>query len=93
MNTLTRGEHPERIRNVTNFTGDPIDTLIILSTLTIGIIVSFSWRDAVDRWMKERYTSDESNIQARFVYAVAATVAAVIIIYVVSRIKKCNKSQ
>jgi uncharacterized membrane protein SirB2 len=80
--------HPERIRNVTNFTGHPIDTLIILSTLTIGIIVSFSWRDAIDKWLHENFSSVDTKIQARFIYALSATVFAVIMIYIFSKIKR-----
>jgi uncharacterized membrane protein YeaQ/YmgE (transglycosylase-associated protein family) len=80
--------YPERIRNVTNYTGNPIDTLLILATVTISIIVSFAWRDAMDKFIMTNFDSVKSRVQAKFTYAITATIGAIILIYLFSYIRR-----
>lgn len=85
--------HNSRLKNITNYTGKPTDTIIIIASVVVGTITAFAWRDLADE-IFERYYNDEAHVvRKRLYYAIFTTIAAVLIILVLSKVGKRKKNK
>lgn len=76
-----------RIHRLTKHTGNPVDTILILSVSVMAFIVALAWRDLATQAFEEYYPEDATQLRAQFWYSVIATVTAVVVIFLIARIK------
>lgn len=91
--TKTIHRHSSRLKSITNYTGKPSDTLIIIASVVVGTITAFAWRDLADEVFEKYYNDDSDVIRKRLIYALISTIAAVLIILVLSKIGKKKKQK
>lgn len=88
MNTAVGGvQFKSRLEERTKYTGDPIDTLLILTVSVVGLIVALAWRDAVSETFQEYFPDTGSRISASFAYAILATVFAIVIFLLIAKVR------
>jgi Mn2+/Fe2+ NRAMP family transporter len=73
------------LQKISNYTGDPIDTLLIIGSIAVGTTAAFAWRGYSDE-IFEQYKGEGNVLRNRFIYAVIITVIAVVIILALSKI-------
>lgn len=83
--------HSSRLKKITNYTGKPIDTIIIITSIVVGTIAAFAWRDLVDEIFEKYYNDEADVIKKRLIYALVSTISAVIIIMILSKVGKVKK--
>ena len=74
------------LRKISQFTGKPIDTILIIGSLAVGAIAAYAWRDLSDEVFKRYFPEEEDAVKRRLIYAVLVTILAIIIIYIFSKI-------
>lgn len=76
-----------RLEARTKYTGDPIDTIVILAVSVVGLVVALAWRDAVSEAFDEYFPETSSRLSAMFAYAIISTIVAVIIILLIAKVR------
>jgi len=85
--------HSSRLKNITNYTGKPADTLIIITSVVVGTITAFAWRDLADEIFEKYYNDEAHVVRKRLYYAIFTTIAAVIIILFLSKVGKRKRKK
>ena len=62
-----------------------IQTMITLAASSLGFVAALAWNDAIKAAMQAILGTDES-VGSLFIYAIAATVAAIVILSLLARI-------
>lgn len=75
-----------RLRSRTKHSGDPRDTLIIITVAALSYIVALAWRDAAETAFDKYYPDDPFSVKARLIYAAIATIIVIIVIYLLARV-------
>lgn len=73
------------LRRITNYSGHPFETIMIITTVVISTIVAFAWRDYAES-LFDKYLSGDNDVLARFKYAFIGTIVLVIVIYLLGKI-------
>lgn len=73
------------LNRFTNYTGNPVDTIVIITTVVVSTIAAFAWRDYSES-LFEKYFPKENPSRARLLYAVIATVIALLGIYCLGKV-------
>lgn len=81
------GRAKTRLEERTKYTGDPIDTIVILVVSVVGFIVALAWRDAIGEAFDEYFPETGSRLSAAFAYAVLSSIFAVIIILLIAKVR------
>ena len=76
-----------RIRDLTKYTGDPRDSIMILTVTVLVFIVALAWRDTANRAFNEYFPDGVGIVQAQFWYALIATIITIIVIYIMSKMR------
>ena len=61
-----------------------LQTMITLASASFGLIVALAWNEAIKELM-ERLLGKEDDLTGLFVYAVAATIVAVVVVMLLGR--------
>ena len=75
-----------RLTDLAKYTGNPKDTLILLTTIVVGGIVVYSWWNALDNWFVMHWP-DGQDPRPRFAEAAILTCIALLAIYLLSKVK------
>ena len=79
--------HESRLEKRTKYTGDPVDTILILTVSVIGFIVALAWRDAIGEAFDEFFPETGSRVSAAFAYAILSTIFAIVIILLIAKVR------
>jgi hypothetical protein len=88
----SKKKHKSLLKNVTHYTGRPMDTTVMIVATVLAVTAAWAWRDALEVAF-ETYYKDENRLRARVIYAIIMIFAAVIGIYFISRIRAPIKNQ
>jgi hypothetical protein len=69
-------------------TGRVMDTIVIIVVMVLGYVAALAWRDAAQSAFETYYPDDSNSVKARLIYAAIATLAAVIIITWLARLRR-----
>jgi hypothetical protein len=61
-----------------------IQTMITLASASLGLVAALAWNEAIKAALKELLGQDD-NLKALFIYAILATVIAVLVLIVLAR--------
>ena len=76
-----------RLEARTKYTGDPVDTIVILAVSVVGFIVALSWRDAIGEAFDEYFPETGSRVSAAFAYAILSTIFAIVVILLIAKVR------
>jgi uncharacterized membrane protein len=62
-----------------------LQSMIALASAALGLVAALAWNDAIKETIKQLMTDDDS-LSAKYAYAIMATVIAVIVVLVLSRL-------
>lgn len=62
-----------------------LQSLITLASASLGLVAALAWNEAIKATIKKLFQTDDS-LAGLYTYAVLATVAAVVIVLILSRI-------
>lgn len=71
----------------TQHTGRMLDTVIIITVTVLGYIAALAWRDAAESAFETYYPEDSKGTKARLIYAAITTLAAVLVIVWIARVR------
>tara|TARA_R110002072_G_scaffold45565_3_gene126718 strand:+ start:13140 stop:13469 length:330 start_codon:yes stop_codon:yes gene_type:complete len=74
------------LRKISQYTGRPIDTALIIGSIAVGTIAAFAWRDLTDELFERYFPKEGSAVRQRLIYAIIVTVIAIILILIMSKI-------
>lgn len=72
------------LNRYTNYTGNPIDSILIITTIVVSTIAAFAWRD-YSQSLFEKFFKKSNPVKARLFYAIITTVIALVVIYVLGK--------
>jgi uncharacterized membrane protein YidH (DUF202 family) len=62
-----------------------LQSMIALSSAALGLVAALAWNDAIKETMKRVFGGDDS-LTSKYIYAIFATVIAVIVVLILARI-------
>jgi len=65
-----------------------MDTIIIIVVMVLGYVAALAWRDASQTAFETYYPDDVNSLKARLIYATVATIAAIVIITVIAKMRR-----
>lgn len=62
-----------------------LQSMIALSSAALGLVAALAWNDAIKETIKQILNGDES-LASKYTYAILATIIAVVVVLILSRI-------
>ena len=71
----------QQIKNTVATATNFITTVVALLSSAVGFVAAFAWNDAISHWLGTvSFFSTSSDVNKRFIYAIFATLFAVVVI-------------
>jgi hypothetical protein len=83
MQKLASAMAQQQMKNTVQATTNFISTVVTLLSSAVGFVAAFAWNDAISHWIPTvPLLSTQSDVDKRFIYALFATLFAVVVIAV-----------
>ena len=71
----------QQIRNTVATATNFVTTVVALLSSAVGFVAAFAWNDAISHWLGTvPFFNTNSDVNKRFIYAIFATIFAVVVI-------------
>jgi uncharacterized membrane protein YidH (DUF202 family) len=78
--------YAEAVRKATRFSREFLATVISLLTTALGVVAALAWNTALTKALEESNLNEGEKVTGFFIYAVAITFIAVVVIVILGRL-------
>lgn len=69
------------------------EKVITFVTAAFGLVAGLAWNEAVQALIQKFFAADENSLAAKFIYAVAVTIIATLVIVYLERLSKIKSDK